>query len=176
MKKYTQLSSLLCLVIFLFTLLPLTTHATESCNSSEISIDLENYLHPIEVSRNSRLYGVEFHLFTMEATRLSGLLTTHGTNKYFYGSSIPDAAVLYYMGTLTKYNGSNPTAGICYRRSDGYNKAVHKTEFESGVWTASENLDASDLDDDKKYLGFINGTGTGETHGSIQFWYWDTSK
>lgn len=104
----------------------------------------KNRLGELSSTRNqqahNKLFGVEFHLFIMEASRLSCLLSTHGTSKYFYGFSIPDTATVYYCGKLTTYNGANATAGICYRSSTGYLHAVHKTTFESGVWRFSENF------------------------------------
>lgn len=173
MKKSIRFLCYISVVILLISTISITSYAFGTEEDTRMIIDWENYLQPSNQSRNSRLYGVEFHLFTMEANRLSNLLSTYGTSKYFYGSSIPDTAILYYMGTLTKYSGINPSAGICYRYSDGYLHSVHETTFESGVWGASENIDASSLNDNKKYLGYIDGRDTGETSGSIQFWYWD---
>ena len=108
----------------------------------------------------------------MSASSLTGLLTTRGTNKFFYGEKLNHNGDVYYIGTLSIYNGTSASAGICvYDSVNSTNIAVHRTWFYDDELTSSEMIPTVQFDDDEKYFGFINANGTSGATGTIRFWY-----
>lgn len=173
MKKYISLYTILCLLL-----------ACISMNAFAAPIDIYetvdgypfidskvNYFESHSSEIQPCVIGLENHLFTMNASSLTKLLTTNNTNKYFYSEKFSDNGDVYFCGTLTS-NRDTPYAGICVW-SPASSSFVSKfsAEFTSGEFCCSEMIATTQFVDTWKYLGYINGTDTGGTSGSVQYWY-----
>ena len=171
MKRITALLISVCVLFSLFT--TFASAATLGIENHETLIDDErNYLYSYTPNRNTRVLGLENPLFNMSASSLTQLLTTRGTNKFFYGDKLNSNGDVYYVGTLSTYYGTHVYAGICvYDQVNHTNISVHRTMFSDDEFTVSEMIPTDEFDDDEKYLGYINGTGSGGTTGTVQFWY-----
>lgn len=169
-----RITALLISVCVLFSLL--TTYASAAAlgvEDSALLIDDErNYLNSYIPTRNARVLGLENRLFNVTASSLTQLITTRGSNKYFYGDILNSNGDVYYVGTLSTYYGTSASAGFCvYDQVNAEYIAVHRTWFSDDEFTVSEMIPTDEFDDDEKYFGFINGRNTGGTSGTVQFWY-----
>lgn len=132
-----------------------------------------NYFYSYKPTVRPQVLGLENHLFTLTASSVTQLLTTKGSGKYFYGSEFSDNGDVYYCGTLKNYKTYSTTkVGICtWNYGKNTFEAKFSTQFSSGKFTASDMIPTKQFRDDTRYFGFVNGTNTGGSTGSVQFWY-----
>lgn len=171
MKRLLSLAVLVCALIS-FNIFIVSASALETVDGIPFVDDESNYLYSYTPTVTPRVLGLENQLFTMSASALTGLRTTDGSTKSFYGERFSDNGDVYYYGTLSTYYSHRASAGICcWNPATSSYHANHRTYFSDDEFTCSEMIPTTEFRDTTRYFGFINGTDTGGTTGSIQFWY-----
>lgn len=166
---------LICVILGFILMCPVESSAEVASNETIVMADPSERLLPYQGIMERDPAGLEYLLFPMEARNLTNyLLTTLGTDKYFYKADIPDDGYLFYVGEL-RANDTSAAAGICYYNTPkGEHESVHETSFPSGVTTSSGYISPSRLRSDLAYLGYIkNVSAKGEVSGFVHYYYLD---
>lgn len=125
------------------------------------------------------MMGTEHLIVTLNAERVTDLLTTYGVqwadNKSFTKADISDDGFVYYIWSMSNTMDCQSKAGICYYWGifDTF-YSVHASYSPSGVVGYSSNISKSFFDASKVYYGFVkNEEGEGVTKGWLKIYYFD---